>query len=187
MARSSGIERFWMMDDDINGFYVSDGGKTRKIQAKSAIVAAEKLLIGIDRLAIGALEYQQFSWPAKSDLALCSYCDVCVLIDPAITAPCIYREELSMKEDRDFVMQALASGHVSARCRKISFPCPTNGTNFGGLSEVYARDGEEKAACERMVMAWGSEVCQIQRKRSGRIDLKINWKSINPLKSIYYR
>ena len=56
--------------------------------------------------------------------------------------------------------------------------CPTNGSNEGGLKQVYQQSGRELQACENMRNKWGENICNIQIKDSGRTDLKIHWKNI---------
>lgn len=171
---------FWMLDDDIKYFHLVQGDKkTKKCSALMALKTAEKVLCGIENLAVGALEYQQYAWAAKKEMAMNSYCDVAVLINIEMTSRIHYREDC--KEDRDFVLQCLSMGYQSARSTWTAFSVPKNGSNKGGLHDAY-KSGLEKHWSSRMVKLWPG-ICEHITKNDGRPDVKIHWKRlIAPLK-----
>jgi hypothetical protein len=91
-----------------------------------------------------------------------------------------YREQVSGKEDRDFAMQVIKQGLKTGRTTLYAFSAPPNGSNGGGLKEIfYDVNGKELNSCKKMVELWGDEICQHIVKKDGRNDLKINWKKIN--------
>lgn len=165
---------FWMLDDDIVAFYRSVDGKN--IQLNNAYNVLQELGKGFSDIGVGqgALEYSQFSWSATSDVALNSYCDVCVWIDPVVRDVCSYIPGLVPKEDRDFTLQVIMSGFGTARSRRYSFKCPKNGSNKGGLYDVYKQSSAEIIAVRKMCNKYPGIITP-QRKPDGRIDCKINW------------
>lgn len=175
---------FWMLDDDISSFGVTKGNKVVKKTMEEIFVRAEELLkmaqdaLGPQRiLGQAAMEYQQFAWSATKDVGWRGYCDVAVWINsPALNGAVSYRQEMVLKEDRDFTLQVLAQGCETARLRTVAFACPKNGSNAGGLKELYGQIGREEAAVDRMVKAWPRVVSK-QLKTDGRIDCKIDWKN----------
>lgn len=179
-ARNSILERarfekqpwIWMLDDDISQTYLVHNGKNVKTPINIVLKTAQLALCDVEGLAIGALEYGQYSWAAKKPLAMNSYCDVAVLINVRRTAHLSYRD--GCKEDRDFVLQCLASGYQSARSTRTSFQVPKNGSNKGGLHDAYA-SGLENHWSKKMVELWPG-VCQLHTKKDGRPDVKVNWK-----------
>lgn len=171
------LKRYWMMDDDITQFSEYAGAKGTKITGDLACYKAEKILVwGVPKLGQGAMEYTQFAWSQKKEIVSPGYCDVAVLINPALVGNIRYRSEMNLKEDRDFTLQILASGVLTARSGKIAFAAPKNGSNAGGLADEYAKLGREAEASKRMIKAWPG-VCSDNVKNDGRPDVKINWKA----------
>lgn len=175
---------FWMLDDDISSFGLVQDQRVCRVPMQEAFQAAESVLhktretlkAGGRELGQAALEYQQFAWASKTQIAWRGYCDVAVWINaPALLKGTGYRNEVLLKEDRDFTLQILASGLETARISKVCFGAPKNGSNAGGLAEEYAMSGREAKAVESMVELWPGLVTR-QLKKTGRIDCKIDWK-----------
>ncbi len=163
---------FWMMDDDIGQTYQVVGGRCLKISMRQALEQAEGVITTRPDVALGSLEYQQYAWSAKKPVKYNSYCDVAVLINTERTKFISYRD--GCKEDRDFVLQALAIGYRSMRTCWVAFSAPKNGSNKGGLHEAY-KAGLENHWSQRMVELWPG-VCRLHTKADGRPDVKIDWK-----------
>lgn len=179
-AREMGHEWYWMMDDDINGFFKTVSRKTERITAIEAMMAAQDHLQKLPTVAQAALEYQQFAWSATKPLRWNSYCDVCVAINTNRTKGINYRPELRLKEDRDFTLQIVAnSGYQTVRLSFYSFDVPKNGTNKGGCQDDYKTNGKELEHSKKMVEMWPG-VCSLNIKKDGRPDVKINWKLFSP-------
>lgn len=171
-AREAGHKHFWMLDDDIQQTYLTIKGKCIKHPLSDTLHKAEQILANVPNLALGALEYKQYSWSAKKPLAVDSYCDVAVLVNVENTRGFSYRD--GCKEDRDFALQAITRGFRTARSTWTCFQAPKNGTNKGGLSEDYAK-GLETHWSTKMVKLWPG-ICQHFTKSDGRPDVKVNWK-----------
>lgn len=165
---------FWMLDDDISAFYETVRGKTSPTTARHALEQAQRYFSTRDTVAQAGLEYQQFAWGAKQPYIRTGYCDVCVAIHGGRTSLLTYRDNMCLKEDRDFTLQVLASGYDTLRVTRYSFACPKNGSNPGGLQPVYALPGREAAVSRAMAQAWPG-ICTPQVKEGGRHDVKIDW------------
>ena len=172
MARLRQYEWFWMLDDDISAYAVTDGGKNVRVNAAQALQRAQEALRAYPDAGQIALEYQQYAWSSKSRWKLNSYADVAVAIHVA-SAP-RYRPEANMKEDRDFTLQVIASGRPVVRDAMTSFAAPKNGSNVGGLWPDYHTEGRERGASEALAALWPGIVSVIT-KRDGRVDAKVNW------------
>jgi len=179
-ARQRGLSWFWMLDDDINGFFLVEKSRLVRTPAGEVLSAAQRVFRSVGRVGQGALEYGQFAWSARKDHAI-GYCDVAVCINVQRTAGLRYRKEMELKEDRDFTLQVLNSGWLTVRASHCAFAAPKNGSNAGGLSEVYAQNGREEEASKRMEKAWPG-ICRFEPKPDGRPDVKINWKAFRPPK-----
>ncbi len=179
-AGGAGMKWYWMLDDDITRFYLAIGGKNSASNPLTVLLEAQRIFSSLPLVGQGALEYQQFSWSAKKDFAI-GYCDVAVAINADRTLGIEYRQEMDLKEDRDFTLQILANGMLTVRASKCGFSAPKNGSNKGGLYEEYQKDGREEQASRRMEAAWPG-ICKYQPKKDGRPDVKINWSVFRPKK-----
>lgn len=166
---------FWMLDDDIKGFYATVNRRNAPLPAEECLLTAQKLVETVPMAGQAALEYQQYAWSATKDLRVGGYADVCVAVNTRYTSLCRYRPEMNLKEDRDFTLQVLSNGAQTVRCSKLSFSVPANGSNAGGLKDLYETSGAERGAVDRMIKAWGTDICEAQVKPNGRYDLKIHW------------
>lgn len=181
-ARSFSAGWIWMLDDDIGHLYERFGQRLIKQEDFSNIlIKAQSIFLGFPNIGQASLEYRQFAWSAKTDFKMDGYCDVCVCINVKATNGINYRKQFSLKEDRDFTMQIIASGLNTMRISKYAFCAPMNGTNAGGLRNIYDQKTPEKQTCNDLVELWGSKYCSVHVKPSGRFDLKINWKAISEL------
>lgn len=180
-ARQKNIEWYWMMDDDISGFYKTQTQRTIKITAREALETCQRQLLQLPTVAQAALEYQQFAWSATVPLKMNSYCDVCVAINPKRVGRVNYRPELRLKEDRDFTLQLIAnSGYQTCRFSFYSFSVPKNGSNKGGCQDDYKTKDRELEHSKKMCELWPG-ICTLNFKRDGRPDVKINWGLFKPI------
>lgn len=176
-ARATGLGWYWMLDDDITAFYQVVRGRNVKVGARVALRGAQSLFAHLGDVGQAALEYRQFAWSARSLVVFNSYCDVAVCIHTDRTRMIRYRSEVDMKEDRDFTLQVRSMGYRTARVCCYAFAAPKNGSNTGGLYDVYATDGREAQASRRMAELWPG-VCRPIVKPDGRHDVKIDWKAL---------
>ncbi|AFM54747.1 hypothetical protein P12024L_27 [Nonlabens phage P12024L] len=171
------MDNYWQLDDDITGFFYREGTKLIKDDFSVLSKAAEQFKS--NSISLGGLEYRQFAWSASKDFVLDSFCDSCVFVDNTKTKGLRYRKYLEGKEDRDFAMQVISLGGKTARTTLYAFSAPANGSNAGGLKEIFYDIGKEEIAVSRMVEVWGKNICVPIVKPSGRNDIKIMWKKIN--------
>ena len=173
-ARASTSPWYWMFDDDITGFFISHSKRNHRSTARKVLTDAQQTIQSVPGAAQGSLEYQQFSWSQTKPLKLNSYCDVAVAINTNLLKTITYRAHMDLKEDRDFTLQVLSMGYMTVRCSNLAFAAPKNGSNAGGLQDVYAQAGREEVASQRMAEAWPG-ICSPITKPDGRKDVKINW------------
>jgi hypothetical protein len=171
-ARAKNWPWYWMLDDDIKGFFRTVDKKTVPTAA-NALEFAQDLTEYNECGQIG-LEYQQFAWSNTKSIVWNSYCDVAVCIRTDL--PVNYRTQLPFKSDRDFTLQILSLGFHVAKLAQISFAVPRNGSNKGGLYDLYKTDAERAASLE-MERLWGPQIAKAIVKKNGRPDVKINWRA----------
>lgn len=141
------ISWYWMLDDDIDSFYLRIGTKMKKVSV--SILRKIEVLYNLEKresTAQVALEYNQYAWSASKDFVINGYCDVCVAINAAKVKEnnIFYDKEVQLKEDRDFTLQIITSELQTLRTTKFAFSCPKNGANEGGLKDVYDTNGFEE-------------------------------------------
>lgn len=176
-TEDNGFETYWQLDDDITSFYHREGTKMIKDTFEVLLLASIGFLE--NGIALGGLEYQQLAWSSTKEYVNNSFCDSCVYVDNVMTKGMRYREYVEGKEDRDFAMQVIKAGQKTARTTLFAFAAPANGSNAGGLKEIFYDLGKEETCVGRMVELWGNEICVPIVKDSGRKDVKIYWKKIN--------
>lgn len=174
-ARKLGLDWIWMLDDDIMNFDKRiPGNRVAKTTGREALEALEQEVLKSSSIGQAGLEYSQFAWSEDSGkFHFNSYCDVCVLINIKLTKGINYRK-IPLKEDRDFTLQVLASGLNTVRLATYSFKSPRNGSNEGGLYDLY-KSGKETEGVKMMCELW-KDVCTPVVKTNGRNDVKINWR-----------
>ena len=180
----NGIANFWQLDDDITGLFYREG--TKLIRTDFDALVQAQVQFKNNGVALGSLEYRQFSWSATKDIIYNSFCDSCVFVDNTKTFNLRYRVYVEGKEDRDFAMQVIKSGKKTARITLFAFSSPANGTNAGGLKEIFYDLGKEQICVSRMVELWGENICVPIIKENGRNDVKIYWNNINSTQSTLF-
>lgn len=176
-TENNSIDNYWQLDDDITGlFYRKDAKLIRT--GFDALINAQNEFIN-NNIALGGLEYGQFAWSQTKNFVINSFCDSCVFVDNTKTNGLRYRPYVEGKEDRDFAMQVIKSGQKTARTTLYAFNAPTNGSNAGGLKEIFYDLGKELICVNRMIELWGEDICMPIVKKSGRNDIKIMWNKIN--------
>lgn len=176
-TEENSIATYWQLDDDLTGFFNREG--TKLIRTGFDALYSSQLQFNKNKISLGSLEYRQFAWSASKEMILNSFCDSCVYVDNVKTFGLRYRDYVSGKEDRDFAMQVIKFGQNTGRTTLYAFSAPANGSNAGGLKEIFYDLDKEKIAVERMVELWGDQICVPIVKESGRNDIKIMWNKIN--------
>jgi hypothetical protein len=176
-TEENSIATYWQLDDDLTGFFNREGAKL--IRTGFDALHSAQLQFKTNKIALGSLEYRQFAWSASKEMILNSFCDSCVYVDNSKITGLRYRDYVSGKEDRDFAMQVIKFGQNTGRTTLYAFSAPANGSNAGGLKEIFYDLDKEKIAVERMVELWGNQICVPIIKESGRNDIKIMWNKIN--------
>lgn len=172
------IPFYWQLDDDITGFFKREGTKLIRGGVELLLLAKEQF--NENNISLGSLEYRQFAWSATKDSVENSFCDSCVFVDNILTKGLRYNHYLEGKEDRDFAMQVIKNGGKTSRTTLFAFSAPANGSNSGGLKEIfYDVSGREETCSNRMVEFWGENICIPITKKDGRKDVKIMWGLIN--------
>ena len=176
-SEKQGLSNYWQLDDDITGFFYRDG--TKLIRSGFEVLTKAKEQFIKNGIALGALEYRQFAWSATKEIIENSFCDSCVFVDNTKLNGLRYRSYVEGKEDRDFAMQVIKVGQKTARTTLFAFSAPPNGSNKGGLKEIFYDLGKEEICVTRMVELWGENICVPILKDNGRKDVKIIWGEIN--------
>ena len=162
-ADNNNSKWYWLIDDDITKFYKTLNNKNVPITPKEALESAQEQF-SVMPIALGSLEYQQYSWSQKKPFKLNSYADCVVCFNVERTKKYKYDLQFKLKQDRDMALQIMSDNQYVMRALKISFSCPSYGSNKGGLHEVYHKQKLEKTMAERLVKKWGKKYVNIQVK-----------------------
>lgn len=177
---------FWMIDDDMTGFYRKGNKSTIPCSASEALSCMQDLAVRakvsrLPNLAMVGLQYQQFLWSATKQLTADSRTLVCVGCYAPITSTFSYDYDLPCKEDIDFLVQLLTSGYNTLRSEMFGFSCPGIGSNSGGLDAEYEQ-GTDRESVMAFYKKWGDDVCKPQTKKNGSTDIKVFWQRLSSLK-----
>lgn len=175
-AIENNIDLYWNLDDDIKLYEVIEGKCVHRDY--KILHEAEKFFSNDTSVAQAGLEYRQFAWSATKPFAYNSYCDCVVAIKPKLCKDLIFDNNVLLKLDRDFSIQVIKAGYKTIKINKYCFSSPENGSNEGGLFDVY-KSNVEAINSLNMEKKWGQDICVAFTKPNGRKDVKINWKNIN--------
>jgi hypothetical protein len=172
-----------LSDDDLTGFVRHDAksGKSSKADASVWHEIDEKMK-GLP-FEMAGINYGHHCWHEKSPVSVNKkWAEVCAYLKPTEIA-WRYDPRFLHKEDRDFVMQTIASGAGVVRWNHIGFANATLGTQPGGLLESY-RAGEDEAGAKELVKKWADWARLVRKKqgedfykatgRESRIDAKVD-------------
>jgi hypothetical protein len=178
-AERAGVEWFWMLDDDIKGWYQRTGKKLAKAPMEEGLLRAQELAAeGVGQVA---LEYQQFAWSARKPWVQNSYADCVVGVrTEAAEAVGGFQPPADLKVDRDFTIRLIAGGWAVRRLTTHAFATVKNGTNRGGCHDQYAQRGREEKSSKALAALWPG-IVEFNRKRDGRPDAKIKWSKIREI------
>lgn len=179
LADERDLDWFWLLDDDIQRFTRVIDKKTHACPIDEALMAAQDAALAMPNIGQVSLEYEQFAWSCGGRVKMNSYADNVVGFNAAaLRARAIrFREpfiSLGIKGDRDITAQILAAGLDTARITSHAFKTPRDGSNKGGLHDLYARAGRERAGSEALARMW-PWCCSVVVKPNGREDAKMEW------------
>jgi hypothetical protein len=174
-ARRGGYKWYWQIDDNIRGFHEVKAGRCVHALPETALLETERAVCFHQKIALVALQYQQFAWSSRKqyDWNRRAYCCVLTRTDTGIN----YRDGMDGKEDVDFMLQHFRAGWMSVTMNHWAMGKPTMGENRkGGLVELY-RAGRDGDAARKLVALW-PRWCSLVQK-GDRLDAEINWKLID--------
>ena len=176
LARDARLSHFWLLDDNVRGFYRIEHGKCLPCGPEEAFGYAEWLATNIPRAALVGLQYQQFAWNAKVAYQLNRYAYCCVLVDAETGID--YRPEFQFKSDVAFCLDHLTNGWRTVLVNKFAMNKPVMGANsHGGQSEGYKLHRDEEAA--RLLCKTFPRYATIIQK-TARIDARVDWGAFSP-------
>jgi hypothetical protein len=181
---------FWVMDDDIQRFYLGVEGERRNVRVTPRVCLTEAYrrmnLARNLNVAVFALDYQQFSWMYDNDqIALNGYCNIAVCMTKE-RLPAGIRFRFRVREDYDFVLQCVRGGAYTMRFRNVSFAAPSMGQLAGGMQTYYEEQKPDIRLQNRLFLqAWGHLAAEAQKGNdvSRRWDVRVNWRRLGNYKT----
>ncbi|ESL08428.1 hypothetical protein TRSC58_03869 [Trypanosoma rangeli SC58] len=184
---------FWVMDDDIQRFYMAWNGKNSVITPRqlftevySRIQTLHGSACDMNDIAVFSLEYPRFAYKCgDGDLALNSYNNIASLFRYDLVPPdCRYR--FRIREDYDYTLQLICHGLKTARFRNLSFEVPGMGEMAGGMTSYYKTQKEDIRLQNKMFVETWPAVAQECIKGKGvlqREDIRVRWDLLHPKKN----
>lgn len=173
-ARNDEWGAFWMLDDDITGFFWRVGRKLVRTEIGPALNLMEDVLSEqkVGPVALAGPQFRHRAW-AGPDVEVDKHLRNVVHVEPQ--APIDYPPIL--KEDLDVVLQALTQGWHTVRFNLVAFDSPQMGTSQGGCREDYDA-GKLDDACRALVERWPGLVEYDLDNKTGRLTNRVNWKAV---------
>jgi len=176
-AKATGIERHWILDDNINYFYRRYKGKRVYCDPAIALRVAEDFTDRYENIAIAGLNYHMFVPDDERCQPLIINCRVysCLLI----------RNDLSFQwrgrynEDTDLCLQALSTGWCTVLFNTFLIHKRRTMTMKGGnATTLYQGDGRLKMA-RSLERVWPGVVETKRRFHRPQHVVKDSWKRFN--------
>jgi hypothetical protein len=173
-AKATGIERHWILDDNIRHFYRRYRAQRTYCDAGIALRICEDFTDRYENIAISGLNYKMFAPDDKRLLPLVVNCHVysCILILNSLP----YRWRGRYNEDTDLCLQVLAGGWCTVLLNTfLADKMTTMKMKGGNMTTLYQGDGRLKMArsLERM---WPGVVETDRRFHRPQHVVKDSWK-----------
>ncbi|EAN82931.1 hypothetical protein C3747_57g91 [Trypanosoma cruzi] len=181
---------FWVMDDDIQRFYMAWDEKNHVITPRelftevyTRIQELHGNICDMNGIAIFSLEYPRFAYTyGDSDVALNSYNNIASLFRYDLLPPdCKYR--FRIREDYDYTLQLINHGMMTARFRNLSFEVPGMAEMAGGMTDYYKTQKEDIRLQNKLFLETWPAVAQECIKGKGalqREDIRVRWDLLHP-------
>jgi glycosyltransferase involved in cell wall biosynthesis len=171
-AQAIGNKWIWMIDDDISSIGTIIKARFKKCDALIPLMDAQ-IIVNQPNCAIGAMQYQQFAWSAKSPASPHARCESVTALQVQHIADLRYRFRL--KHDKDMVAQVHERGMISIRSNWTAFANKFS-DNPGGLHSEYETRKDENAARE-VFAAWPNRA-RMEENSRGRLDVLLDYRGI---------
>lgn len=184
MARKSGLDWFWMVDDDINKFftkpiYTSDSKRSLKeLTIKQFLNNSEKFVKLLDNKNIKnvfqiGFKKSAFGLP-ESPITVNTDIGEIHMLNAKKLQNIDYDLNMVALEDTDLCVRNIMNKNYNIKLNHLIFYAPKSGTGKGGLEKVYKESGKSRG------------VKQFQKKYGKLIHInpdnsekyRINWKSL---------
>lgn len=172
-ATESGVERHWILDDNIGQVRRLYRGRRIPCASGPAFAAVEDFTDRYENVAISGLAYQMFGIRGALPVVVNAHVYSCLLILNRI--PHLWRGRYN--EDTDLCLQVLADGWCTALVNVFLIDKKATMTMAGGNSDdLYAGDGRLRMA-RSLERSWPGVVSV--NRRYGRPQHVVDWKKFD--------
>ena len=191
LAPSSGW--FWLMDDDIKGFFQTVKGVNQPMRASDCLGEAARRMRRVPSTCLFSLEYESFAVHyTPRDVKVNNYNAVVVCMNkaklpkyppgPNDKTPREIRYRFRVCEDHDFTLQVIHLGGTTMRFKNLSFRTPNPAACTGGLTEYYVMHQKDIRIQNRIfVDTWPTVSVEVLKGIvRPRYTVEINWKVLDP-------
>lgn len=167
------FKSFWVLDDDITGFFYREGTRLIKCLIEVVLTNAE-VQFDILHTHLGSLEYRNLAWCAKKDFISNTSCNICVYFNDIKNIK--YTDFGGFNGDKDFAIQCILNGLNVHRTTLYAFDAPPMGRGLGGGID-YSSLVMQELCCDNFVHKWGNQICE-KIFKNDRFIVKVNWKAL---------
>lgn len=151
-ALESGAERFWTMDDNIQGFYRLNRNLKTPVADGTMLTAIEDFVERYENVHIAGMNYFMFA-SRKSKVPPLTlntrvYSNMLIRTEARDPRGAYYRNEGFYNDDTDLCLRVLKDGHCTALFNAFLIFKSTTMTVKGGMTPHYLGDGRRKMAQE---------------------------------------
>jgi len=173
-AAQQGHTWYWMMDDDIRGFWKVERGEYVPADA-TVLLGAEKATTWENIVQV-SLCTKWKSGPARKDqYVLNTDCSRVVCQQAQILSKFAeYCPDLPLFSDADFTLQALHRGYQTVTWQTYAQYTYFCGSNKGGLHETY-RSEDLLLWAEKLRSRWGKDIVKIRKNNVGKLRPDVQW------------
>lgn len=174
-ARQNGVERHWVLDDNLAYFRRLHRGKRIECAPAPALRVCEDFVDRYENVAIGGLAYTMFvTSEASKPFLLNVHVYSCMLVRTDLGET---RWRGRYNEDTDLCLQVLSEGWCTVLLQAFAVhKQPTMTMKGGNTDELYAADGRLRMARD-LERAWPGVVTV--SRRYGRPQHVVNWKKFD--------
>lgn len=176
---------FWVMDDDIQGFFRAINRINSSIGPRELHSEVLQRMQKHPNATVYSIDYPFYAWQYGDEaVAINSYNNIAVLFNRARLDQSI-RYRFQIREDYDFTLQVILAGGTTIRFRNLSYKVPRMAVAAGGMTDYYSNKKDDIVLQNKAFLKIWPSVSREVVKGTGdqqRLDMNIKWLLLHPLR-----
>jgi len=167
---------YWMLDDDLTGFYRASEESWSWVVHKSTPVSvlslAQARVLADDTAALVGLGKQNYAWTTDKEVKPAANVIQAFAFHSARLRGVRFREELPYVEDAAFALECHLAGLTVLALPHLAYAAKRMGTVEGGCYDLY-RNGKREEGMVRLAELFSKYVKTF--RKDGVLDIRVNW------------